>query len=74
MDKPPKDRFKRCQNCNEEFYDSLRVAKKHLLYKCRDAYPDNLEVHKILKFLQDKSEFVKKVKNPINVKLRNDLY
>ena len=68
------DSYKKCQKCSQEFHDSLRVAKKHLLYRCRDAYPDNLEVHKILRYLQDKNDYIKPVNKRINVKLRNDLY
>ena len=68
------ENFKRCTKCGEPFHDSLRLAKKHLLYKCREAYPDNLEVHKILKHLQDKNDYIKPVNNKVDIKLRSDLY
>jgi len=59
MTNPEEEKFQKCRVCREEFFGHPRVAKKHLLYKCREGYPDNLEVHQILDTIKNKFEYVK---------------
>ena len=59
MTNPEEEKFQKCRVCQEEFFGHQRVAKKHLLYKCREGYPDNLEVHQILHTIKKKFEYVK---------------